>query len=111
MTVAAPGAEGPAQGKHKAVAGLQRVRQDGPGRAWLAEYGGHDQGPAPARLRRTHPPAACMLPVLRPAIPSWPSSVLRFRTTPATGTTAVGIATIAASAGTRIAALPRRTAS
>jgi hypothetical protein len=35
--------------------------------------------------------------------------VLVVRTTPATGTTAAGIAAIAASAGTRIAAMPRRT--
>jgi hypothetical protein len=43
-------AEGVIQGKHEVVAGLQCVRQDGPGRAGLAESGGHDQGVAPARL-------------------------------------------------------------
>jgi hypothetical protein len=32
-----------------------------------------------------------VLPVLRPAIPSWPSSVLVLRIVPATGTTAVGV--------------------
>jgi hypothetical protein len=58
---------------------------------------------------RRQPLAACVLPVLRPTIPSWPSSVLVLRTTPTTGLTAAGIAAIAASAGTRIAAMPRRT--
>jgi hypothetical protein len=43
-------AEDAIQGKHEVVAGLQCVRQDGPGRAGLAESGGHDQGPVPARL-------------------------------------------------------------
>src|ERR1700749_2665688 len=43
-------AEGAIQGKDKVVAGLQCVRQNGLGRAGLAESGGHDQGSVPARL-------------------------------------------------------------
>src|ERR1700757_3033834 len=43
-------AEGAVQGEHEAVAGLQCVRQDGSGRAGLAEDGGDDQGLAPADL-------------------------------------------------------------
>jgi hypothetical protein len=43
-------AEGGIQGTHEVAAGLQCVRQDGPGRAGLAERDGHDQGPAPVHL-------------------------------------------------------------
>src|SRR5204863_8663454 len=43
-------AEDAIQGKDKVVTGPQCVRQNGLGRAGLAEHGGHDQGPVPARL-------------------------------------------------------------
>jgi hypothetical protein len=58
---------------------------------------------------RTHPPAAESLPVLSPAIPSWPSRVLRLRTSPATGMTAERVAAIAASPGWCMAAAPKTT--
>jgi hypothetical protein len=72
--------QGAVQGEHEVVAGSQCVRQDGPGRTGLAGRGcHHDQGLAPARLQaatRRHPPAACVLPDLRPTMPSWSTSTL-----------------------------------
>ena len=57
----------------------------------------------------TQPAAAEVLPVFSPTIWSEPSSRLRFRTGPATGTTAVRVATMPASAGWAITARPSRT--
>ena len=96
------------------MAGPQCVRQDGlrpcpAGRSAAATIRVLRPLTSCQAATRRQPPAACVLPVLRPTIPSWPSSVLVLRTTPATGTKAAGIAVIAASAGTRIAAVPRRT--
>ncbi len=56
-----------------------------------------------------HPPAAAVEPVLTPTTPPWPSSVSVLCTVPATGSVALGVATMPANTGKRIARSTTRT--
>jgi hypothetical protein len=56
-----------------------------------------------------HPPAAASEPVLTPTKPLYPSNVLVLRTVPATGSVALGVATMLAKTGRRIARSTMRT--
>src|SRR5919197_1467880 len=55
------------------------------------------------------PPAAAVEPVLTPTNPSYPSNVLVLCTVPATGSVALGVATILANTGRRMARSTIRT--
>ena len=55
------------------------------------------------------PPAAAVEPVLTPTNPLCPSSVLVLRTVPATGSVALGVATMLANTGRRMARSTMRT--
>jgi hypothetical protein len=55
------------------------------------------------------PPAAPVEPVLTPTNPSYPSNVFVFWTVPATGSVALGVATMPANTGMRMARSTMRT--
>ena len=106
-------AEGMIQGKQEQVTGLQGVRQDGLRGSGLSERRGDDQDVARARLvpgRDENASAGGLRAAgLEADDPVLAKQRVVVADQPASGTTAVGIAAIAASAGIRIAAMPRRT--
>ena len=67
--------------------------------------------PSIVRMARKakQPPAASSEPVLTPTNPSCPSNVLVLCTVPATGSVALGVATMLANTGRRMARSTRRT--
>src|SRR4029450_2325533 len=105
------------------VAGLAQHDPGDPRLLAVVPADGPEGAAAPARRRRggrsadhtppprpaNPPPPPAVEPVLAPTNPSCPSNVLVLCTVPATGSVALGVATMVANTGRRIARSTRRT--